>query len=619
MNRSFYARVLTILVVALAGWMVVWPSLSRIAPRWVTEKIPYRMNLGLDIRGGARLTYDVQIGAAIASRRDRVIESLREVLAIDYGFHSGNGRLTEEASEQLRRKVQFRASEVDNREFTAIFRDAADARRLTAEMLTQRDMRQVSRNGDRIVASLKQEEVEKIERESVEEAVRRIEGRIDALAVRETSITTRGETIVIEIPGSNQQYFDEIRDIIRKTARLEFRMCADSSTVLERFRGGGELAGRVPAGITLESESVTVGQQPDGTNIPGTAMFFRAQGPQGRRDLERFITSIRAEIPETYDLILGEDERRARRNQQTEIPADQKHWRTYTVEHVAHVTGDQIQAAEVNVRQDTNQPYTALTFKTDGARAFAQITTDNVGRRFAIVLDDLVKSAPVINEPIRGGTASITMGSGDYRAQMREANELSVVLRAGALPAPLAEGAVDFIGPTLGQDIIKKSITAAAIAVGLVILFMALWYGPAGWIANVMVLLNILLQLAAIAFLGATITLPGLAGLALTVGMAVDSNVLINERIKEELRAGKSTRAAVDAGYQHAFTAIFDGHVTSFISGVVLMQYGTGPIKGFAVMLLIGIVANLFTGVFCTRVVFDWLVRGLKVKSLSLG
>ncbi|MBL8682896.1 MAG: protein translocase subunit SecD [Myxococcales bacterium] len=617
MNRSFYLRLTTILVVMLAGWMVLWPSFGKIAPAWVKAKIPYRMNLGLDIRGGARLSYEVQIGAAIAARRDRVIENIREQLATDYGFHSGTGRLTEEASQRLAGKVQMRRNEGDNREFSVIFRNAADNSRLTNEMLTSRDMRVVSRQGDRVVAALKQDEVERIERESVEEAVRRIEQRIDALAVRETSITARGETIVIEIPGSDQRYFDEIREIIRKTARLEFRMCADSATVLERFRGTGELAGRIPAGITLQSESVGVGQGPEGNRIEGTALYFRAQGPQGRRDLERFVTSIRSEIPDTYDLLIGEDDRR--RNQRTEVPADQKMWRTFTVEHVSHVTGDQIQDARVEQRQDTNQPYTALTFKTDGARAFAQITTDNVGRRFAIVLDDFVKSAPYINEPIRGGTASITMGSGDVAAQRREANDLSVVLRAGALPAPLAEGAMDFIGPTLGQDIIKKSITAAAIAIGLVMLFMAVWYGPAGWVANGAVLLNIMLQLAAIAFLGATITLPGLAGLALTVGMAVDSNVLINERIKEEQRTGKSLRASVDAGYQHAFTAIFDGHVTSFISGVVLMQYGTGPIKGFAVMLLIGIVANLFTGVFCTRVVFDWLVRGLKIKNLSFG
>lgn len=617
MNRSFYVRLATMLLVAMAGWVVLWPSFTKIAPAWIVAKVPYRMNLGLDIRGGARLSYEVQIGAAIAARRDRMIEGLRDQLAIDYGFHSGNGRLSEEASQRLSTKLQFRRSEVDNREFTVIFRTAAENTRLTNEMLSARDLRVVTRSGDRVVAALKQDEVERIERESVEEAVRRIEQRIDALAVRETSITTRGETIVIEIPGSNQQYFDEIREIIRKTARLEFRICADSATVLERFRGTGELASRIPAGVTLESEQVSVGQREDGSNITGTSLFFRAQGTQGRRDLERFLHSIRSEIPDTYDLLIGEDDRRTRRQQNVTLTAEQKHWRTYTVEHVAHVTGDQIQDARVERRQDTEQPYTSLQFKTDGSRAFAQITTDNVGRRFAIVLDDIVKSAPVINEPIRGGTASITMGTGDFRAQQAEANELSVILRAGALPAPLAEGAMDFIGPTLGQDIIRKSITAAAIAVGLVMLFMAIWYGAAGWVANGAVLLNIVLQLAAIAFLGATITLPGLAGLALTVGMAVDSNVLINERIKEEMRGGKSLRAAVDAGYQHAFTAIFDGHVTSFISGVVLMQYGTGPIKGFAVMLLIGIVANLFTGVFCTRIVFDWLVRGLKVKSLT--
>jgi preprotein translocase subunit SecD len=618
MNRSFYVRLMTILLVAMAGWVVLWPSFTKIAPAWVIQKIPYRMNLGLDIRGGARLSYEVQIGAAIAAQRDRTIEGLRDTLAIDYGFHSGAGRLSEEASQRLASKVQIRRSEVDNREFSVIFRTATDNTKLTNEMLTDRKLRLVSRSGDRVVAALNQDEVERIERDSVEQAVRRIEQRIDALAVKETSITTRGETIVIEIPGSNQQYFDEIREIIKKTARLEFRMCVDSESVLGRFRGGQELAGRVPEGVTLESETVSTGQRPDGSTVTGPSLFFRAQGPRGRSDLERFIRSVRSEIPETYDLILGEDDRRTR-SQQGETPAERKFWRTYTVEHVAHVTGDQIQSVEVAVRSDTNNPYTALSFKTDGARAFAQITTENVGRRFAIVLDDLVKSAPTINEPITNGSASITLGSGDFRAQMREANDLSVVLQSGSLPAPVVEQSIDFIGPTLGQDIIRKSITAAAIAVGLVMLFMAVWYGSAGWVANGAVLLNILLQLAAIAFLGATITLPGLAGLALTVGMAVDSNVLINERIKEEQRGGKTLRAAVDAGYQHAFTAIFDGHVTTFISGVVLMQYGTGPIKGFAVMLLIGIVANLFTGVFCTRVVFDWLVRGLKLKNLSFG
>ena len=347
-------------------------------------------------------------------------------------------------------------------------------------------------------------------------------------------------------------------------------------------------------------------------------LHFEAVGPEGKRQLEAFVRTIRNEIPDTYDLVIGEDESEARRTHQV-IATEHKKWRTYTVEHIANVTGEMIQSADAAVKPDTNQPYVALSFKPDGARAFAQVTTDGVHKRFAIVLDDQVYSAPVINEPIRNGSASITLGSGDYRTQMREAQDLVVTLRAGALPAPLTQGTIDFVGPTLGRDTIRSAMMAAGIGIGLVMFFMALWYGSAGMIANAAVALNLLMQMAIIALANATLTLPGFAGLALTVGMAVDSNVLINERIKEEIRTGKSLRAAVDAGYEHAFRAILDGHVTSFISGVILLQYGTGPVKGFAVMLLIGIVANLFSGVFATRVVFDWLTRGLRVKKLSLG
>lgn len=624
MSRSFYWRVIIILVAALGSWMIVWPSIPRIAPPWVRNLIKARMNLGLDIRGGARLSYDVQIGAAIAQRRDRAIESIREQLARDFNFHRGEGRLTEEASQRLATKVTVRRNDLDNRELTIRFVNPADASRVTRQFLAERGLVERSRSGGTIVAAVRQEEVTALEESAVQEAVRRIENRIDELGVKETSITSRGETIVVEVPGSGDEardraYFEQIREIIRRTARLEFRLCADNATFLERFQEGGDLNARLPQGITLEAENgVSAGVRPDGSVITAAPLFFSARGPEGLQRLREFIRSIRNEIPDTYDLLIGEDEREARRSR-AEVPPERKRWRTYTVEHIAHVTGDMIQSADVQIKQDTNQPYVALSFKPDGARAFAQITTDNVKKRFAIVLDERVMSAPVINEPIRNGQASITLGSGDFRTQMREANELMVVLRAGALPAPLSEGTMDFVGPTLGKDTIRSALIAAGVGMVAVMAFMAFWYGSAGMIANAAVILNLLLQLAAIALLGATLTLPGFAGLALTVGMAVDSNVLINERIKEELRAGRSLRAAVDAGYQHAFSAIFDGHVTTFISGVVLLQYGTGPIKGFAVILLIGIVANLFTGVFCTRVVFDWLVKGLRVKKLSLG
>jgi preprotein translocase subunit SecD len=608
-----------ILVATLGAWMILWPSFPRIAPPWVQNAVKSRMNLGLDIRGGARLSYDVQIGAAIAQRRDRAVEAIREQLARDFSFHRGEGRMTEEASQRLATRATVRRSDLDNRELTINFNNPSDVSRVTSQFLNEHGLAQRSRSGGTVVAAIKQEEVTALEESAVQQAVRRISSRIDELAVKETSITARGETIVIEVPGSDRAYFDQIRDIISKTARMEFRINADNAAVLERFLPGGELNSRLPEGITLESENgVSAGVRPDGSTLVASPLYLSARGPEGARALREFVRSIRSEIPDTYDLLIGEDEREARRTH-AEVAADRKVWRTYTVEHIAHVTGDMIASADVAVKPDTNQPYVGLSFKTDGARAFAQVTTDNVRKRFSIVLDDVVVSAPVINEPIRNGSASITLGSGDYRTQMREANDLMVVLRAGALPAPLSEGTMDFIGPTLGRDTIRSALMAAGIGMGLVMVFMAVWYGSAGMIANAAVVLNLLLQLAAIAMLGATLTLPGFAGLALTVGMAVDSNVLINERIREELRAGKSLRAAVDAGYQHAFSAIFDGHVTTFISGVVLLQYGTGPIKGFAIILLIGIVANLFTGVFCTRVVFDWLVRGLRVKKLSLG
>ncbi len=619
MSRGFYTRLITVLVVAIAAWTVLWPSIPRIAPPWVQRLVRARMNLGLDIRGGARLSYDVQIGAAIAQRRDRAIESIREQLARDFSFHRGEGRLTEEASTRLATRVTVRRSDADNRELTIRFTNGGDVGRVNRAFLTDRGLVERTRTGGTIVAAVRQEEVEELERSAVQEAVRRIENRIDELAVKETSITARGETIVIEVPGSDRAYFDQIRDIIRRTARLEFRMCADNATVLERFQEGGELAARVPAGVTIVAEhGVSAGERSDGSVVTASPPHFQATGPEGLRTLRTFVRAIRNDIGDTYDLLIGEDDSESRRTR-AEVPTERKVWRTYTVEHIANVTGDMIQSADVQIKQDTNQPYVSLSFKTDGSRAFAQVTTDNVHKRFAIVLDERVMSAPVINEPIRNGSASITLGSGDYRSQMAEANELMVVLRAGALPAPLSEGTMDFIGPTLGRDTIRSALIAAAIGIGLVMLFMAIWYGSAGWIANGAVVLNLMIQLAAISLIGATLTLPGFAGLALTVGMAVDSNVLINERIREELRGGKSLRAAVDAGYEHAFTAIFDGHVTTFISGVVLLQYGTGPIKGFAVMLLVGIVANLFTGVFATRVVFDWLVRGLRVKKLSLG
>jgi preprotein translocase subunit SecD len=238
----------------------------------------------------------------------------------------------------------------------------------------------------------------------------------------------------------------------------------------------------------------------------------------------------------------------------------------------------------------------------------------------AIVLDDRVETAPVIQSRIGGGRASITLGRNEaYQDMLNEASDLVVVLRAGALPAPIRPANEQLIGPSLGADAVEQGILGAAIGVLLVLLFMGAYYQVGGLIADVAVLLNLLFLVAILAAFEATLTLPGIAGIALTIGMAVDANVLINERIRDEMRLGKAPSTAVALGYDRAFTSIFDSQLTTFIAGVVLFQYGTGPIRGFAVTLMIGIVTSLFTSVFCTKVIFDWLVRGLRVRKLAVG
>lgn len=619
MNRGWYWRLGTVLFVIVAAFVVLWPSIPKLSTPWVRAHIPFRLNEGLDIRGGARLSYDVQIGQAIADRRARSMEDFRGQLASDFGIHHGEGRLTPDEITRLAARVTVVPGST-NREFVARFRNAADVARVNDRMVTSRGLRRLGTSGSSVTLGLDPREVTALEDSAVQQAIQTISNRIDELAVKETSITARGETIVVEVPGQDQAYFQQIRDIIRRTARLEFKILDDESPALAAIIAGQAIPGAppaaegspapaahpLPAGITQETELAPVGP---GRNAQST--YLRSTGPNARQQLQDYLDSIRSLIPEGRQVLIGKADR------SDGAATTGETWRTYTVFSVAQVDGSMIDDARVSVDPQENRPFVSLTFNRRGGEVFARVTEENVKKRFAIVLDDRVNSAPQIQQRIGGGSARITLGGdSDYRIVMREANDLVIVLRAGALPAPLSEGKQDYVGPTLGNDTIRHARNAMLVCISLVLLFMAVYYGVAGWIANGAVLVNLAIQLAILVFIGATITLPGLVGFALTVGMSVDNNVLINERIREELRAGKTLRAAVDAGYNHAFSAIFDGHVTTLISGVVLLQYGTGPVKGFAVTLLIGVIANLFTGVFATRVVFDWLVRGLKVKSL---
>lgn len=285
----------------------------------------------------------------------------------------------------------------------------------------------------------------------------------------------------------------------------------------------------------------------------------------------------------------------------------------YVLEARSLMTGEYIQDARVRPAEQLQGASVELILNSSGARLFEQITAANVKRRLAIVLDNRVYSAPVIQERIAGGRASIT---GNF--DLKEARDLAIVLRAGALPAPVEIAEERTVGPSLGQDSIHQGITSFIVGGGLVIVFMIAYYKGAGLLAVLAVIFNILYLLAVLAGFQAVLTLPGIAGIVLTVGMAVDANVLINERIREELRAGRAVRSAIEAGYQNALPAILDSNITTFLSGVILFQFGTGPIKGFAVTLCVGIITTILTAVYLTRIYYDYRIGSRKLERLSI-
>jgi preprotein translocase subunit SecD len=287
--------------------------------------------------------------------------------------------------------------------------------------------------------------------------------------------------------------------------------------------------------------------------------------------------------------------------------------RPYLLKKRTLLTGAHLTEARVEISNQFNEPYVSIKFDKKGARIFERITGDNVNKQLAIVLDNTVYSAPVIQDKIAGGQARIT-----GRFTTDEARDLAIVLRAGALPAPVNILEERTVGPSLGADSIRKGLLSMCIGGLLVVIFMVIYYKTAGLIADLALLLNILLIGAGLAAFGATLTLPGIAGIILTIGMAVDANVIIFERIREEVGIGRTPRASIDAGYDRATLTILDANVTTLIAAVVLFQFGTGPVKGFAVTLSLGVIASMFTALILSRIIFYYILIYRKFKPLSI-
>ena len=297
----------------------------------------------------------------------------------------------------------------------------------------------------------------------------------------------------------------------------------------------------------------------------------------------------------------------------TDRSTGQKGSQSYLLKNKSLLTGASLETAKVQISDRYGEPNVSIKFNSQGAADFDRITGENVRKRLAIVLDGVVHSAPVIQERISGGQAQIT---GNFT--MDEARDLAIVLRAGALPAPVNILEERTVGPSLGTDSIRHGIQATIIGLIFVVLFMVVYYRLSGAVADLALIINVFLVLAVLVAFRGTLTLPGIAGLLLTVGVAVDANILIFERIREELRTGKTVRMAVDTGYNRAFLTIIDTHITGIVSAIFLIIFGTGPIKGFAVTTIIGLLASLFTAVFVTRVIFDYVTWNFNIKKLSI-
>ena len=582
------------------------------APAYVRDHITFGIVKGLDLQGGMRLVYTVEVEEAIRDKRDRFADEMRQELAVAFQLHTGEGRVTREELSKLQAKAKV--SLVEANALRIEFVDQADASkiddRFTKKFTTELVM---SKSGPGVFTfKIRPEEETRIRDRAVTQAKETVNRRVDGLGLKEVSLTTRDEDIIIEVPGQDDKSFDDLKKTVSETARLEFKILDDEANYFEKIKNSD-----LPEGENID---IRWEEAPAGPGKRVKTHFARI-AKRDNETMQQCLTRFKAwtkTLPVPDDHVIGYEQLTS--FDQDTGKSSEDGWRTVYLYGRAEVTGDYF--TDATVARDTQSTfggfYVAITFSPAGADRFEEITGANVQRRFAIILDDVVNSSPVIKGKIAGGHASITLGAGDPQKQLEDAKKLELVLRSGALPAPIAKSNESRIGPTLGDDAIHKGAIGAVVGSSLVLLFMVVYYRGAGFIADAAVLFNLLLQMAILASFSGTMTLPGIAGLALTIGMAVDANVLINERIREELRAGRSVRAAIEAGYDKAFSSIVDGHVTIFITGLILAQTGTGPVKGFAFTLIIGIIASLFTGVFCTRVVFDWWARG-KTNKLSVG
>ncbi len=562
-------------------------SLPDILPSWYKSLYAKKISLGLDLQGGIHLVLGVEVEKALVDIVDRMTEEVdrycedeklgcKEIRVIE-----GKPAMTisfpdKETLDSAKEKIsKFFGDMVEipnptDKDFTIAFE-------MSEDLQTYR------------------------KNHAVEQVLKTLRNRIDEMAVREALVAKQGDrSILVQIPGVKDP--ERAMELIGRTAHLVFKIVDDTNTELFQHKN------EVPEGWELKSESAR--------NAKGgltTVPYLTAVKDPENKNIRVIREWVKGKVGPDKEVLFEEEVIK-----KANIGQDVR-WRSYVVDRKTAMTGETIVDARVNIDQRQNRPYVSMTFDRQGAKQFEQVTGDHIHERMAIVLDNKVQSAPVIQSRIGGGRAQITLNAlRPYRELMEEAQDLAIVLRAGALQAPVKIEEIRTVGPTLGKDSIESGKISIIAGFVLVVFFMLIYYRVAGIFADVALVCNMIFLMAVLAFFEATLTLPGMAGIVLTLGMAVDANVIINERVREEQRINKTPRASVESGYDRAFWTIFDANVTTALAGFILWTYGTGPVKGFAVTLLVGIISSMFSAIVITRLFIDYVIVKFKPAKLSI-
>ncbi|MBM4394226.1 MAG: protein translocase subunit SecD [Deltaproteobacteria bacterium] len=615
-KRKLWKPVLTLVLTAFAALYVLPTFLPEgSVPGWFPFK--KRLSFGLDLQGGLELRYTVDYKKAISDNLLRTREQVIDAVVRAYATRDGKDPEVLADAEKAAYAQKFTVERTDFDTLSATFKDEADVALLTPDLVQElrSDLVRQAPSGNRVDLRMADQRIASIRDEVVNQTLDVIRKRVEAFGLVEPDVRKNGDTdIDIQMPGVKGAEVEQVRDRIGQTARLAFRIVdrgpdavaffknqeAALATFQEKFPEKGRL-------LKLDRDATTGQWQ-----LRADAGLVRGKGDSlAKNALYSFLKTIRVPDDHTvgFELVEQRDGNIVR----------ERYHKTLYLWSRADVTGDHLTRAMVLFEQQ-GEPYVSLEFDNIGAKQFEEVTEKNTNEYMAIMLDDEVNSAPVIKERIGGGRAKITLGGNRHpREVLADAQSLVTVLTHGAYKAPVHKVHDAEVGPSLGKDTIDSGVLSLIISFAIVFVLMVAYYRMSGLLADIGLLLNVLFTLAILVGFNAALTMPGLAGIVLTVGMAVDANVLISERIREEMRLGKGPRACMEAGYDRAFSAIFDSNLTTAIAGIVLLNFASGPVYGFAVTMLIGIVCTFLTQLFVTRIMFEWYIERLRPERLQVG